>query len=475
MNNTQFMNKKKDILSIGFEIPGHSENHIPFGSSKSFMDADIIIISPEEIYPSGDWIRFSSGGGCYDTGTSNKYSKNSSSLKKEVSDSLKLGKTVFIFLAGKKEFLLATNVTHPRKGENLYSTITKTNYDFLPIKIGNITSASGKRVIFNGNQVLSEFNRNFSGYLKYESYIENSENATITYHGKDKSKILGAIIKVDSGHLVILPQIHYEYNAFVEYDKKTNKKLWNDKAIKFGNKLSDVLKGIDTQLSSNNEKTPPPKWSLDEIYSTKKSLGIENQIKNSLAKIEEVKKKIEKFNQQLESENKLKDLLFEQGKPLENAVTKALDILGYKAENYNDGELELDHVIESPEKIRYIGECEGKDTKDINITKFRQLLESLNADFAREDVEEKAYGILFGNPQRLLEPSKRILDFTKKCKTGAEREKIALVKTTDLFVVANFLQQNKNERFKKDCRKAISDGLGKIVNFPSLPNKKNDI
>ena len=156
-------------------------------------------------------------------------------------------------------------------------------------------------------------------------------------------------------------------------------------------------------------------------------------------------------------------------------VTKALDILGYKAENYNDGELELDHVIESPEKIRYIGECEGKDTKDINITKFRLLLESLNADFAREDVEEKAYGILFGNPQRLLEPSKRILDFTKKCKTGAEREKIALVKTTDLFVVANFLQQNKNERFKKDCRKAISDGLGKIVNFPSLPNKKNDI
>lgn len=468
------MNKKKDILSVGFEIPGQSEDYIRFGSSKSFMDADIIIISPEEICPNGDWIRFSSGGGCYDTGTTNRYSKYTSSLKKEVSDSLKLGKTVFVFLSGKKEFSLATGVTHPRKGENLYTTITKTNYDFLPINIGNITSASGKRVIFNGNQLLSEFNRNFKEYLKYESYIENTENAIITYHGKDKSKILGAIIKANLGHLVILPRIHYEYNSFVKYDKKTDKELWTDEAIKFGHKLSEVLKGIDTQLSSSTEKTPPPKWSLDKIYSTKKSLNIENQIKNSLAKIEEVKDKIEKYHQQLESENQLKDLLFEQGKPLEDAVTKALDILGYKAENYDDGELELDQVIESPEKVRYIGECEGKDTKDVNITKFRQLLESLNADFAREDVEEKAYGILFGNPQRLLEPSKRNLDFTKKCKTGAEREKIALIKTSDLFVVANFLQQNKNERFKKTCRNAISDGLGKVVNFPTLPRKKND-
>lgn len=468
------MNKKKDILSLGFEIPGQSEDTFSFGSSKSFMDADIIIISPKAIYPKGDWISFSSGGGCYDTGTTNWYFNYSKSLKKEVSDSLKLGKTVFVFLAEKKEFSFATGVTHPRKGENLYTTTKKNNYDFLPINIGNITSAHGNRIIFNGNQVLNEFNRNFKEYLKYESYIENTENAIVTYHGKDKSKILGAIIKANSGHLVIMPQIHYDYNSFIRYDNKNDKEYWTDEAIKFGRNLSEAFKGIDAQLSTITEKTPPPKWSLDKTYSTKKSLSIENQINLSLEKIEQLKKKIEQYNQQLESENQLKDLLFEQGKPLEDAVIKALHLLGYKAENFNDGELELDQVIESPEKVRYIGECEGKDTKDINITKFRQLLESLNADFSREDVEEKAYGILFGNPQRLLEPSKRDLDFTKKCKIGAEREKIALVKTSDLFVVTNFLQQNKNERFKKACRKAILNGLGKVVIFPMLPNNKND-
>jgi hypothetical protein len=91
------------------------------------------------------------------------------------------------------------------------------------------------------------------------------------------------------------------------------------------------------------------------------------------------------------NESILQDLLFEQGKPLENAVTKALRILGFEAENYDDGELELDQVITNSEGHRYIGECEGKDNKDIDITKFRQLLESLNADFDREEVEEKAY------------------------------------------------------------------------------------
>ena len=56
----------------------------------------------------------------------------------------------------------------------------------------------------------------------------------------------------------------------------------------------------------------------------------------------------------LENERRLKDLLFETGKSLEAAVTLALRILGYSAENYNDGTLELNQVIVSPEGERFI-------------------------------------------------------------------------------------------------------------------------
>jgi len=209
-----------------------------------------------------------------------------------------------------------------------------------------------------------------------------------------------------------------------------------------------------------------------------KAIFHEKRIRNKKAidkntkEIEKIKLRNEKLQVELEEEQALKDLLFEQGKPLENAVIESLKVLGYEAENYDDGELELDQVINSPEGQRFIGECEGKDNKDINITKFRQLLESLNADFAREEVEEKAFGILFGNPERLKNPAERTLDFTKKCKICAEREKIALIKTTDLFVVTKYLKENKDTAYQKACRKAIHDGLGKIVRFPSIPKKK---
>lgn len=192
------------------------------------------------------------------------------------------------------------------------------------------------------------------------------------------------------------------------------------------------------------------------------AIKIEKEIEKNDMEIEKIKLKNTKLKEELENENVLKDLLFEQWKPLENAVIKALHILGYEAENYNDGELELDQVIISPEKHRFIGECEGKDNKDINITKFRQLLESLNADFARDDIEEKALGILFGNPERLKTPIERTLDFTQKCKIWADREKIALVKTSDLFVVVNYLRENKNEKFRKACRQAILMDLVKL-------------
>lgn len=160
--------------------------------------------------------------------------------------------------------------------------------------------------------------------------------------------------------------------------------------------------------------------------------------------------------------------MYESGKPLENAVIKALKILGYSAENYDDGKLELDQVIISPEGDRFIGECEGKDNKDIDITKFRQLQDGLNADFEREEVSEKAYDLLIGNPQRMIDPNLRTLDFTEKCQSAAKREQMGLIKTVDLFKVCRTISENENmQDYAKSCRDAIKSCLGGIIVFPN--------
>ena len=128
--------------------------------------------------------------------------------------------------------------------------------------------------------------------------------------------------------------------------------------------------------------------------------------------------------------------------------------------------MELDQVIISPEGDRFIGECEGKDKSDISVDKFRQLHDSIQEDFAREDVDEMAMGLLFGNPHRLTEPDKRSSFFTDKCMNNASRAGIALIKTTDLYEVARYVSDSGDMEFAKKCRQAIKDQLGKVVKFP---------
>jgi hypothetical protein len=465
----------KQIITIGYEVPGRHDNYVDFGDAVSFMDADVVLISPVSIRPWGDWVSFtSSDSGCYNVDASNRYIKNIAHLKKELEDHLRAGKNVFIFLTQEEIQSLASGVSSPKKGQNTYSTFTYSNYEFLPINIGKLTSASGKVIQFSGNPIFSEFYNNFKKNFEYELYVENPKGAQIVFTGKDKSKILGAIYKVGSGHLVTLPTLTFNEKDFREIKKDEDgeeRQFWNKKGLAFGNSFIDCLLKIDKNLASESEKTPAPDWVSNKQFLGKKEKSLYDSIQSNLEKIDKIHLENEKLRIELEEERRLKDLLFEQGKPLENAAIKALKILGYKAENYDDGVLEMDQIIISPEKNRYIGENEGKDNKDINITKFRQLVDALNADFAREEVQEKAFGILFGNAERLKEPGKRKLDFTDKCKSGAEREKIALIKTIDLFAVAKYLNENDDKTFQKDCRDAIHKGLGKIVEFPEIPNK----
>jgi len=172
---------------------------------------------------------------------------------------------------------------------------------------------------------------------------------------------------------------------------------------------------------------------------------------------------------ELDQKTRLRDLLFEKGKNLENAIILGLEILGYETANYCEGGLEFDQVILSPEGERFIGETEGKDTSAVNIDKFRQLASNIQEDLQRDEVDCPAIGILFGNGFRLTKPSIRVEQFTEKCIHTAESSNCILVRTPDLFRVAKYVQETGDTPFAEKCRNAISSGIGKIVDFPSNP------
>jgi hypothetical protein len=459
-----------DILTIGIEIPGYNESYRDFGSRTSLHDANLIIFCPNIKYDySGGYHQGKPKFSEYD---SIRIQKETDHWRNEISSALSAGQTVVCIIPTLEEFLVYTGKSE-LKGTGRSATTVNYVGDYNNYK--SLADANLKFKSTNGTKfkcvdpTFHEFHVQFGDLLSYKAYID-SANLRPAFTTITGDKIIGGTLQVGKGYLILLPYFDFEQKEFVK--KSNGNEVWNEAGIKKGKIFLDLICKIDKFNKLETDKTPQPVWLSNPKYSLKAEAklkiakeGIEEQIKSLTAKLVDVE-------HQLEEDLNLKDLLYANGKQLEYAVTKALRIMGFEAENYNDGNLELDQIIRSPEGHRLIGECEGKDNKDIDITKFRQLVDSLNEDFAKDDIQERAMGILFGNAQRLTDPEYRVLDFTLKCKNAAGREKIALIRTQDLYVVARYLIENKNEAFKKRCRASIIKQLGKIVIFPDPPIAK---
>lgn len=196
---------------------------------------------------------------------------------------------------------------------------------------------------------------------------------------------------------------------------------------------------------------------------------MEAAISTCASEIAQLQSKKSSLETRLSEAGRLRYLLFAQGRPLESAILEALRLLGFEAQPYSDGESEFDAVFVSSEG-RCLGEAEGKDSKAINIDKFSQLERNLQEDFARNDVNDYAKGVLFGNAYRLMPLSERGEYFTAKCRSAAKRVRAALMRTPDLFAPARYLKDNPSDAtYAKQCREAIFRSEGDIVIFPPPP------
>jgi len=466
----------KKIIGVGFYVPSDDVDYVTFDSKASLSDFDIAIFYPSFVntnysrdFPSSTYL----GRDKYDHDSSFKISEDSLHWANEIKSVLINGKNVYIILCPKKDFYIHTGQKQfSGTGRNQKVTNIVTgfdNYKFFPKNLGEILNSSGQ-VVVPSHPSVKQFYEAFQDNIDYECYVKPTDsNSTILFTTKNKDKVLGLAQKMDKGSIILLPNIELDSSTY--FDEKKEEEFYTKDALKSGKIFIDHLIKIDKVISGEFSKTPAPDWANSKSYEIKEAELTKDKIQQKELSIIKIQDEIGKLKTNLENQENLKGLLFETGKALENSVIQALKLLGYTAENFNDGTLELDQVINSPEGNRYIGECEGKDNKDIDITKFRQLQDSLNEDFQREEISEKAYGILFGNPQRLISLTKRTLDFTEKCKSGADREKIGLIKTADLFKVAKYLLENKDEVFKELCRKEIHNQLGKVIKFPAIPKK----
>jgi hypothetical protein len=461
------------LKGIGFTIPSENDDFIKIDSCSSLSETDIAIFCPQFSVTSysssnnNDFFenKLHEGKRLYNKESSVNILLHAKHWRDELTHFVQNGGTLFVVLCKKEDFYIHSGT---KERDNI---IPYSNYNYLPLETNRFAIASGNKVLSCDNLV-ADFDKNFNKCLSYETYLTNEDEdiKKPIFTTKKRDRKLGEVLKMKDGFLVLLPNIELNLEELSLFNYDTEREYWTEEGIKIGKQLTNSLVEIDKSIRHNQEKSPQPQWLINEIYNLTQSEDIRKTIEQNDEEIARIKQENLRLTNILQEKESLKDLLFETGQPLELAVIKALRILGYKAENYDDGTLELDQIIISPEGDRLIGECEGKDNKDIDVSKFRQLQDGLNADFEREEVEEKAYGLLFGNPQRLVDPSDRNLDFTKKCKQGAERERIGLLCTKDLFDVCKYLIETEDIDFAETCRKAIIEQLGSRIVFPNCPH-----
>jgi hypothetical protein len=464
---------ERTLLTIGFDLPGRSESTHEFSTTQSLLDADIILFQPDlSGYRLDSNHPYFQGKRSFDEHSSFEVKEDSQRWKVELSTALEAGKTIFVFFREFEEIYVRTgnqNIAGTGRNARITNIVDKyDNYRFLPLPLPTMVPKKGRGIVFAGHSVFSTLWNEFKDSMEYESYLDSKVLEPL-FLTKTGAKPVGGLFKVGRGHIVLLPPITYDEDKFTKQNAKTKESLWTKQALIFGSRLFQIFVDIDKALRRGAESTPPPDWANDSAYQLKQESHIRTDIAKKSAMIEKLMEEKTGLLTRLENEGALRDLLYEKGKPLEIAIISALEVLGYKAEHYNDGNLEMDQVILSPEGERFIGEAEGKDTAAVNIDKFRQLTSNIQEDLEREEIGSPAIGILFGNGYRMTKPSDRAEQFTDKCLNTANSSNCILVRTSDLFPVAKYVRESNDTSFAKACRAAIRSSIGKIVSFPSIP------
>lgn len=461
----------KTIFTIGFDLPSNEFQYKNFHSNTSLLDADIILFEPKLNYQVDYLNGTFQGKPSLSEISSTQCVESVKHWREELHIAFKSGKTIVIFLreyeevyynTGKKEF---SGTGRNQKVTNMVAVLD--SYLTIPIKFLNKRNAHGKNIKFNQE---ANFLKSYWDLVKdlteYQLYFEH-EKAKPLILTKTGDKTVGAMLRNDNGGtILLLPPLNLPKDfTGLNTDGKTQ--IWTQKAIQFGKSLLTQIVAIDKALKSSIESTPPPEWLGESRF----QLDIEqkhiDEIEKLNQKIEKIKSQIEQKQNELSKHSLSKKLLYENGKPLEYAIIDALQIIGFKAENYDDGKSEFDIVFESDEG-RFIGEAEGKDSSAINVHKYQQLERNISEDFARDEISIHAKGVLFGNPFRFTHPNERKEFFTQKVLDSAKRTGIALVNTHELFEVVKYLKNNNDKEYAKQVRECFKNTNGEIVKFPKI-------
>jgi hypothetical protein len=459
---------ERTLLSVGYEIPGFSDDCVAFDSDRSLPDADVVLFQPtlvdyeaEEHYMGRRRIT---------NDDSPRAVEHCRRWREEMTEVLRAGKTLFVFLPPFEEVYVhlgKRSVSGTGRNQKVTQFVELlTNYSVLPFDLGTIVPKGGSEIRVIGDlKQLAPYWTSFGGRSPYKVYLKNPAG-TLVLTAKAPDAVVGLVVRSGKGTAILVPPVEYDYKAFTTTNRK-GEAIWTKPATALGNQLVNAFLEIDRAIRADREITPAPDWVSSGDYSIAAEAGFEEEAAEKEREIERLRVERDALKAKATEVASLRDLLYESGKPLEAAILRALKAIGFAATPFHDDDSEFDAVFSAPEG-RFLGEAEGKNDKAVSVDKLDQLERNIREDFARREDGSYSKGVLFGNAYRLKEPFQRPDFFTRKCYAAAARGKVALVRTTDLFPVTRYLEQTSDPDFAAKCRGAILAAEGTVVVFPPI-------
>lgn len=461
----------KKILTVEFELAVADATYAQFRSKMSLLDWDIILISPRISQFLHNYYETYQGKPCLSDTASFEAKECCEHWRREIKQAVDTGKTVIVFLPSLFEVYVDTGQrSYSGTGRNQKTTRhveLLTNYQAIPASVEPVAAkGSAMKLASKGADVLAPFWSEFGEKFTYEVTL-NAQAVPACVVTRSGEKPVGAIYrsKTSSGTLLLLPDINFEHPSFTK--ARGESQYWTEAGKRFGGSFVSAIVNLDKALKSSSEVTPEPSWATQPTFALEVEAALKVQLLEAERQVELAQKRKEKAMEALATAGEIRALLYEKGKPLEAAIVKALQVLGFQAAPFKESDSEFDVVFECSEG-RLIGEAEGKDSKAVNIDKLRQLSMNIHEDLLREEVSSPAKAVLFGNGYRLEEPAKRGDPFTEKCYSAAATTSTALVATADLFTCVQYLMGKEDQSFASQCRSALLAATGR-VSFPLAP------
>lgn len=469
---------KRIIMMVGLNMPWPNAEYVSLNSSRSLLDADIIVIHPvlSSLFHAPDHYL---GKPCYSDSDSFRIRELIQHWKNQITTAFNAGKTVIVVLVEQEDFHIATGEkNYSGTGRNRSTTRIvepSNNYAMIPYKLTNIRNATGSK--FRREKQIKPIEGYWQSMEPHSQYVVTFEagKTTSLLTTSDNNITIAASVQT-KGNFIFIPDFIYpegfddedqeaESDDAEESNTYEEEEEWTKVARSFAAKFESALVQIDNECRQASEKTSEPDWVTSDIFRLPAEDALEKRISEISSEIANLQTEHNKQLGELDQYKELKSLLYDQGKSLESVVRAALTELGFEVSALSDGESEFD-VIFTADGNRFLGEIEGKDGKAINIDKMSQLERNISEDFERDEVSEHALGVLFGNAFRLKPLEERGDFFTAKVSTAAQRNGVRLVRTTDLFFAVKAIRENPDPELKAAFRNAIFEQAGSIVQFP---------